>query len=66
MWKLILIGFVITGTVVAWVNRRSKRLLEKENRTREKLGLPILSEAEFAIDPVEKSVDYRGKINQHM
>ena len=46
--------------------RRRLFLLRKENEIRAKLDLPPLTDAEFGIDPVEKSAEYRGKINQHM
>lgn len=64
--KWILIVLSVLAVIGILVRRRRLFLLRKENEIRAKLDLPPLTESEFGIDPVEKSVDYRGKINQHM
>ena len=63
-WLLLgVIGLILIGIGARY---RRKSLLLRENEQRRKLGLPSLTEGEFMVDPVEKSADYRGKINQHM
>ena len=63
-WILIVFGVL---AAIGFLGRRRRLfLLRKENEIRAKLDLPPLTDAEFGIDPVEKSAEYRGKINQHM
>ncbi len=62
----ILIGLSAIGICGVLYKRRQARLLREENQIRKRLGLPLLTSAEFEMQVEEKSVDYRGKINQHM
>ena len=57
---------VATSLLTYALDRRQQYLFRQENETRERLGLPPLTEAEFSLKVVEKSADYRGTVNQHM
>ncbi len=63
--KVLLAASVLGGSALLY-NRRQKRLFQQENAARKRLGLPQLTPEEFGMRVEEKSVEYRGKINQHM
>ena len=62
----IFIAVVVLYLLMIIFRRRRYQMLVQENEIRANLNLPPLIDSEFEVKPVEKSADYRGKINQHM
>ncbi len=62
----VFIALISLYLLIVLLRRRRFKMLQRENEIRASLNLPPLIDSEFGVKPVEKSADYRGKINQHM
>lgn len=64
----LLLSLSIFGTILLlfWSWKQHNRRFERENETRQRLGLPPLTRSQFRLKVEEKSAEFKKNVNQHM